>query len=42
VYAGGEPIGYEVTITAYPSTKILTPEGRPASVKKWYSSLAEV
>lgn len=42
VYAGGEPIGYEVTITAYPSTKILTPEGRPASVKKWYSSLATV
>jgi len=39
VYANGEAIGYEVTITAYPSTKILTEDGQPASVKKWYSSL---
>ncbi|HEX5541111.1 MAG TPA: hypothetical protein VFX60_06045 [Micromonospora sp.] len=41
VYASGEAIGYEVTITAYPSDKIPTPDGEPASVKKWYSSLAE-
>lgn len=39
VFASGEPIGYEVTITAYPSTKILTASGQPASVKKFYSSL---
>ena len=39
VYASGEAIGYEVTIAGYPSTKILTPDGNPGSVKKWYSSL---
>lgn len=41
VYASGEPIGYEVTITAYPSSKILTADGQPAAVKKFYSSLVE-
>src|SRR5690606_13811343 len=40
--AGGAPPGREVAIRAYPSTNTLTPEGRPASVKKWYASLAEV
>lgn len=39
VYASGEAIGYEVTITAYPSDSILTGDGQPASVKKFYSSL---
>lgn len=38
VYSNGEPIGYEVTITAYPSAAIQV-DGRPASVKKFYSSL---
>lgn len=41
VYASGEPIGYEVTITAYPSSSILNEDGEPASVKKFYSSLVE-
>lgn len=39
VYASGEAIGYEVTITAYPDSRILTDDGQPASVKKFYSSL---
>lgn len=39
VYASGEAIGYEVTITAYPSTAITTADGEPGSVKKFYSSL---
>jgi len=38
VYASGEAVGYEVTITAYPSNSILTDDGQPASVKKFYSS----
>lgn len=40
VYASGEAIGYEVTIAAYPDNRILTGDGTPASVKKFYSSLA--
>ena len=39
VYASGEPVGYEVTITAYPSSSILDDDGQPASVEKFYSSL---
>lgn len=39
VYASGEAVGYEVTITAYPSNSIPTDDGQPASVKKFYSSL---
>jgi hypothetical protein len=39
VYANGEPIGYDVTIRAYPSSTILDADGNPGSVKKWYSSL---
>lgn len=39
VYASGEAIGYEVTITAYPDSRILTDDGQPAAVKKFYSSL---
>lgn len=39
VYASGEAIGYEVTITAYPDSRILADDGQPASVKKFYSSL---
>jgi len=35
VYASGEPIGYEVTVTAYPSTALAG-----GTAKKWYSSLA--
>ena len=41
VYSSGEAIGYEVTITAYPSSSIQTADGQPASVKKFYSSLIE-
>ncbi|MFA5712301.1 hypothetical protein [Mycolicibacterium sp.] len=39
VYSNGEPVGYEVTITAYPSAAIQTDEGANGSVKKFYSSL---
>jgi hypothetical protein len=39
VYSNGEAIGYEVTIRAYPSSTILDENGKPGSVKKWYSSL---
>src|SRR5690606_27040579 len=39
VYSSGEAVGYEVTITAYPSNSIVTDDGQPASVKKFYSSL---
>ncbi|MCC3277532.1 hypothetical protein LJ753_16835 [Arthrobacter sp. zg-Y20] len=37
VYANGEAIGYEVTVTAYDSNF----DGRTGAAKKWYSSLAE-
>lgn len=37
VYKNGEPIGYEVTIEAY-MTEI---DGKPASAKKFYSSLKD-
>lgn len=39
VYANGEPVGYEVTITAYPTSEITDASGANASAKKWYSSL---
>lgn len=41
VYANGEPIGYEVTVTAYPSKKLTADGGGPGTVKKFYSSLAD-
>lgn len=34
VYAAGEPIGYEVTVRAYPDSTL------GGSAKKWYSALA--
>lgn len=40
VYANGEPVGYEVTITAYPTSAIQDASGANASARKWYSSLA--
>lgn len=36
VYANGEAIGYEVTVTAYDADY----DGRTGAAKKWYSSLA--
>lgn len=36
VYANGEAIGYEVTVTAYDADF----DGRTGAAKKWYSSLA--
>lgn len=39
VYASGEPIGYEVTVTAYPDASLTAPSGAKGSVKKFYSSL---
>lgn len=42
VYASGEPIGYEATITAYPSPAIVDPEtGEQGAAIKWYASLAD-
>lgn|SRR5690606_28090912 len=40
VYSNGEPIGYEVTIRAYPSSALSDAQGNAGSAKKWYSSLA--
>ena len=39
VYASGEPIGYEVTITCYPDSSLTAPSGAKGSVKKFYISL---
>lgn len=39
VWANGEPIGYEMTLRAYPSPTLLDANGQPASAKKWYSQL---
>ena len=41
VYAGGEAIGYEVTVTGYPSPDLLDDDGQPASAQKFHSSLVE-
>jgi hypothetical protein len=38
VYANGEPIGYEVTVRAYPDASLTTATGN-GSAKKWYSAL---
>jgi len=41
VYANGEPIGYEVTIRAYPDPSLVDPEtGKIGAAIKWYSNLA--
>jgi hypothetical protein len=37
VYQNGEPIGYDITITAYPHTSLSSGAG---AVKKWFASLA--
>lgn len=37
VYQNGEPIGYEITITAYPHVSLDSGKG---AVQKWFSSLA--
>ena len=39
VYANGQAIGYEVTITAYPDASLTGPGGRPGSAVKFYSEL---
>lgn len=39
VYSNGELVGYEVTITAYPTAAIKDDAGNNASALKWYSSL---
>jgi len=41
VYANGEPIGYEVTVTAYQGTYGEAGSTWKGSAKKFYSSLAE-
>lgn len=40
VVANGEPIGYEMTLTGYPSSTIADDDDNPASAKKFYSALA--
>lgn len=39
VYRNGEPIGYEVTIRAYPDSSLVDDEGAIGSVEKFYSAL---
>ncbi len=39
VYASGEPIGYEVTISAYPDPSILAEDGSSGSAKQWSTAL---
>lgn len=39
VYANGEPIGYEVTVRAYPDPSLVDEDGNVGSMRKWYSSL---
>lgn len=42
VYQSGEPIGYEVTLTAYPTSAIQDDDGNNAAAIKYYSSLVVV
>lgn len=39
VYAGGEPIGYEVTVLAYPASSITDSAGRNGAAKVWATAL---
>jgi hypothetical protein len=39
VYANGEPIGYEVTVTAYASAALVGDDGSNGAAVKFYSSL---
>lgn len=39
VYQNGEPIGYEVTVTAYPTSAVQDADGNNGAAIKYYSSL---
>lgn len=39
VYASGEAIGYEVTITAYPDASITDAEGNAGAARQWSTAL---
>lgn len=41
VYSNGEPIGYDVTVTCFPSSTITDDDGNSGSVKKFFSGLVE-
>lgn len=42
VWASGEPVGYEVTITCYPDSSLVDEgTGKTGAVKKWFSELIE-
>lgn len=41
VWVNGEPVGYDVTVTCYPSSAITDGDGNSGSVKKFFSNLVE-